>query len=101
MSRVIRFLSRLFCFFLVCVPASLALPKPHVPASGPPSWYVGPADDQAVELKIRPLYVDTRLREIYHRPAAHEVTDRLFVVRRVFRLDDALPEEGVAAPRWQ
>ena len=29
----------------------------------------------------------------------HEVTERLFVVRRVFRVNDALPEN--AAPKWQ
>jgi hypothetical protein len=31
--------------------------------------------------------------------APHEVTDRLFVVRRVFRVNDSLPED--AGPRWQ
>ena len=29
----------------------------------------------------------------------HDVTDRLFVVRRVFRLNDSLPAD--TAPRWQ
>jgi hypothetical protein len=29
----------------------------------------------------------------------HQVTERLFVVRRVFRLNDSLPDE--LAPRWQ
>ena len=29
----------------------------------------------------------------------HEVTERLFVVRRVFRINDSLPEDP--APRWQ
>jgi hypothetical protein len=29
----------------------------------------------------------------------HEVTERLFVVRRVFRMNDSLPEDS--APRWQ
>jgi hypothetical protein len=53
-----------------------------------------------MDLKIRPLYVDTRLKE-YTTSVPHEVTDRLFVARRAFRLNDALPEEDGATPRWQ
>jgi hypothetical protein len=46
--------------------------------------------------------VDTRLKEFTTGPA-HDVTDRLFVVRRMFRLNDMLPEEPGTAPRrvWQ
>jgi|SRR5215469_2165416 len=43
-------------------------------------------------------YADTRWKEFTTGPA-HEVTDR-FVVRRVFRLNDTLPEEGAGAPKW-
>ena len=32
---------------------------------------------------------------------APEITDRLFVIRRAFRLNDALPEESVARWQWQ
>lgn len=57
------------------------------------------ADDKPpVPLKIRPLIVDGRVRE-YALGSAHEVTERLFVVRRVFRINDSLPEDS--APRWQ
>jgi hypothetical protein len=56
------------------------------------------ADDKPVPLKIRPLIVDGRVKE-YILGSPHEVTDRLFVVRRVFRVNDSLPEDG--APRWQ
>jgi hypothetical protein len=31
----------------------------------------------------------------------HDVTDRLFVVRRAFRLNDALPDETNTMPRWK
>jgi len=62
-------------------------------------WNVGTgADDKPVPLKIRPLIVDGRVKE-YILGSPHEVTDRLFVVRRVFRVNDSLPEDG--APRWQ
>jgi hypothetical protein len=33
--------------------------------------------------------------------AAHDVTERLFVVRRAFRVNDSLPEESVARWQWQ
>lgn len=62
-------------------------------------WYVGSAGDQPVEMKVRALLVDARLKE-YTTGLPHDVTDRLFVVRRVFRLNDALPQES-SAQRWQ
>ena len=43
-------------------------------------------------LKVRELIIDGRVRE-FIMGAAHEVTDRLFVVRRAYRINDALPEE--------
>jgi hypothetical protein len=52
------------------------------------------------DLKVRPLYVDTRLKE-YTTGMPHELTDRLFVVRRMFRVNDALPEEKSVRWQWQ
>lgn len=86
---------------LTALPA-LAVPKPHVIAFGKPAaakWFVGPGEDKALDLKIRALYVDTRLKE-FTLGAAHDVTDRLFVVRRAFRVNDSLPEESASPPRW-
>jgi hypothetical protein len=53
-------------------------------------------------LKVRPLFLDTRLKE-YTTGTPHELTDRLFVVRRAFRVNDALPTESASAKatRWQ
>jgi hypothetical protein len=48
-------------------------------------------------LKVRTLIVDERERE-WTTGALHEVTERSFVVRRVMRLNDALPEEH--GPHW-
>lgn len=79
-----------------------AVPKPHVVSFGKwtaAKWYVGSDEKKSLELKIRPLYVDMRLKE-YTTGAPHEVTDRLFVVRRVFRLNDVLPTESSSSPRW-
>jgi hypothetical protein len=49
-------------------------------------------------MKIRALMVDGRVKE-YVQGASHEVTERLFVVRRVFRVNDGLPDDS--APRWE
>ena len=47
------------------------------------------------ELKIRALVVDGGLKE-WTTGDAHDVTDRSFVVRRVMRLNDALPGTSAA-----
>jgi hypothetical protein len=80
----------------------MAVPKPHVITFGKwtsVKWYVGAVEGKPLDVKIRALYVDTRLKE-YTTGAPHEVTDRLFVVRRMFRLNDTLPTESNSAPRW-
>ncbi len=55
-------------------------------------------------LKIRALFVDDVLKE-WTTGDAHDVTDRSFVVRRVIRLNDALPTDKPAAQKehwvWQ
>jgi hypothetical protein len=54
--------------------------------------------DQAQTIKVRALILGGRIRE-YVFGTPHEVTERLFVVQRVFRLIDSLRDE--LAPRWQ
>jgi len=63
-------------------------------------WFAGTeADGEAgLPLKIRALMVDGRVKE-YVIGSPHEVTDRLFVVRRAFRVNDSLPQDS--GPRWQ
>ncbi len=63
-------------------------------------WLAGGDDDKPLTLKVRPLLVDARVKEFTVGPA-HDVTDRLFVVRRAFRVNDTLPQESAAAPHWQ
>jgi hypothetical protein len=41
--------------------------------------------------RVRPLLLDGRIKE-YVVGSPHEITDRLFVVRRAFRINDALPD---------
>lgn len=61
-------------------------------------WFAGAAEDSPVDIKVRPLYVDGRLRE-YTRGEPHEVTDRVFVVQQAYRMNDALA--GDRAPQWK
>jgi len=94
----------LLLLFSLCLAAheSVAVPKPHVIVFG--KWTAAKWPDATGEkmlaIKIRPLIVDSRLRE-YTTGAPHELTDRLFVVRRVFRVNDALPQESAARWQWQ
>ena len=53
-----------------------------------------------VATQVRPLLVDSRLKE-YTIGLLHDVTDRLFMVRRVFRVIDALPQGSAARWQWQ
>jgi len=80
--------------------SAFAAPKAHVIAFGKwtaVKWYAGP--EKPLDVRIRPLFVDTRLKE-YTTGAPHDITDRLFVVRRMFRLNDALPAEANTSQRW-
>ena len=63
-------------------------------------WFADAADPSPVELKVRPLVVDGRLRE-YTLGEPHEVTDRVFVVQQAYRLNDALAAERGPQWKWQ
>jgi hypothetical protein len=77
-----------------------AASKPHIVSFG--KWVsvaFYPSADKAASAKVRPLLVDGRVKE-FTLGSAHEVTDRGFVVRRAFRVNDSLPQEN-GAPHWQ
>ena len=74
----------------------LAAPKPHVVVLGKwtsVKWQAGDDEGKPVDVKIRPLYVDGRTKEFTLGPT-HDVTDRAFVVQRMFRLNDSLPQDA-------
>jgi hypothetical protein len=81
---------------------SSAAPKSHIIGFG--KWISAQWPDargkRRFDLKVRALIVDTRIRE-YTTGTPHDVTDRLFVVRRAFRVNDALPTETTAHWQWQ
>jgi hypothetical protein len=81
-----------------------AAPKPHVITLG--RWTSisirGKEDEkQPPTTKIRALYVDGRSKE-FTVGAAHEVTERTFVIQRIYRINDSLPQQtGPAQWQWQ
>lgn len=92
-----------FCLILFSSVA-MAAPKVHVISFGKwisSQWNPGfDAKEKPLTLKVRALVVDGRIKE-YILGSPHEVTDRLFVVRRAFRVNDSLPEDSAARWQWQ
>jgi hypothetical protein len=107
-SRLRIALSLLVLIFILIlvIPSSLgAAPKTHIISFGKWTtvpWFpsTGATDDKPLTLKVRPLLLDARIKEFTLGPA-HDVTDRLFVVRRAFRVNDSLPQESASPPHWQ
>jgi hypothetical protein len=97
-----NFLSLLGLTLAIACGESHAVPKPHVITFG--KWtstqWVGPDGAGRFDLRVRPLIVDTRVKE-YTTGPSHELTDRHFVVRRAFRVNDALPSETAVRWQWQ
>lgn len=96
---------RLFALFLfpaLFVASSLAVSKPRVITFGKVltvKLFIGPTEDKTMDMKVRALYVDGNLKE-FTTGETHDVTDRLFVVRKAYRLNDNLPED-TKTPHWR
>ena len=93
----------LVCVALLTLPGNAA-PKPHVVALGrwtSISYREQDSEATPLQLKIRPLYVDGRTKEFII-GVAHDVTERTFVVQRIYRLNDSLPQQtGPTQWQWQ
>jgi hypothetical protein len=63
-------------------------------------WFVGSSDDKPVAMRVRALFVNGRMRE-YTTGEPHVITDSSFAVQRAYRLNDLLPGEKDAPPRWR
>lgn len=95
--------------FVLLVTLALTFPgfgnaaaKPHAVSFGkwmPVKLFVGPTEDKTVPIQVRALYVDTKLKE-FTTGETHDVTDRVFVVRRAFRVNDSLPTDEKKLPKW-
>jgi len=83
---------------LLCSTLTFAA-KAHLVTFGP--WikvhlFVGPDADRVQDMKIRSLNIDNRSRE-FTVDQPHDVTDRVFVIRRAYRMNDAL----TSRPDWK
>src|ERR1700688_2428564 len=98
-----RVLGILVCTALLSLPGNAA-PKTHVVALGRWTailWRAPDSEANPIQLKIRPLYVDGRTKE-FTIGASHDVTERPFVVQRLYRLNDSLPQQtGPTQWQWQ
>lgn len=80
--------------------SSFAAPRQHTVVPGGWRTVQIRAESGAEEqVRLRKLVIDDRVRE-YTAGSVHEVTDRLFVIRRAHRLNDSLPDEAGQRPRW-
>jgi hypothetical protein len=92
----------IFLLLIAITICSSAASKPHLISFGKwqtAKWFVGASEDRPVEIRLRALFVDGKLRE-YIAGSQHEVTERLFVVRRVFHVNDNLPGDNSPSPHW-
>jgi hypothetical protein len=102
-----RAIFSVFLLALTSVVAYGATAKQHVISFGKPlsvKLFVGPSEDKTLDIKVRALYVDSKIKE-FTTGEVHDVTDRLFVVRRSFRVNNNLPIEVAPVgqrkmPKW-
>lgn len=85
---------------LLLAASAMAAPREHSVFLG--KWRAAKAladSGESREIRIRPLMIDGRTRE-YTTGETHDVTDRVFVVRRAYRVNDSLPEDLQKTPQW-
>lgn len=95
---------RILLFYLFLgLSSAFAASKPHSITYGKwttVQWFTGNDGKHAQEIRIRPLFVDSKLRE-FTLGEPHDVTDRIFVLRRAFRVNDWLPDDPKSVPKWK
>ncbi|HEY6305185.1 MAG TPA: hypothetical protein VI488_01850 [Candidatus Angelobacter sp.] len=95
--------ARCFSVLLLLAGSGLAAPRQRAVVLG--TWHTVKtlADSgETGEVRIRKLLVDGRVVE-YTSGLPHDVTDRVFVIRRAYRINDALPprpENEPPPPQW-
>jgi hypothetical protein len=85
------------------VSLAAAAAKPHVIQFGKKTvvkLFVGPNEESSLQIGVQPLLVDGKIKE-FTTGAPHDVTDRLFVVRRAFRINDQIGDDRSNPPRWK
>ena len=92
----------LLLLLLLTIPATAAA-KPKVITFGrwtTVQWYAGADDQKPIDLKVRSLLVNGEVKE-YTTGEPHEVTDKVFVIQRVLKVNDRLPGENKSAWTWR
>jgi len=77
--------------------------KQHVVTLGKPmpvKLFVGTNEDKSIDLKVRPLFVDGKIKE-FTTGESHDVTEQTFVIQRSYRVNDTLPEDPKTLPKWR
>ena len=96
---------RTLLLLLAILPIGLqagAASKPHAVSLGkttPVKLFVGPSEEKTIDITVRPLYVDTKLKD-FTTGDPHDVTDREYVIRRAYRINDSLPDDQRKTPKW-
>ncbi|GAC1654419.1 MAG: hypothetical protein NVS9B15_15120 [Acidobacteriaceae bacterium] len=83
--------------------SACAFAKVHVITFSP--WQkvklvTGDNEDALYDMWVRTLFVDARMRE-FTVGEPHDITDRLFVVRRAYRVNDTLPTDEAKHKVWR
>ena len=66
----------------------------------PVKWLAGEDEKTPLELKVRPLLVNNEIKD-FTTGDSHEVSLDVIVVRHADRLNDSLPDDPKAVPRWR
>lgn len=95
-----RHLGFLVLITLILYSEVTAAPRQHTVVLGRLRTVEAPDQNGlSTKIKVRELLVDGRVRE-YTSGTPHDVTDRLFVIRRARRINDSLPSEAGQTARW-
>jgi hypothetical protein len=97
-----KYVSRIVAIIAVLNSIANAASRPHVVSLG--RWTSisirsEERETQPTVIKIRALYVDGRAKEFTF-GGAHDVTERTFVIQRIYRMNDSLPQEA-GSTQWQ
>jgi hypothetical protein len=98
---LIRFVCPFLAAFLAVATATAAS-RTHTVTLGkavPVKVFVGPSEDKTVNITVRPLYVDGKVKD-FTTGETHDITDLEFVVRRAYRINDSLPLDTGKTPKW-
>ncbi|HVP63262.1 MAG TPA: hypothetical protein VMT82_00110 [candidate division Zixibacteria bacterium] len=97
-----RLISLVASTLLILSVTTAAASKPKVITFGKSytvKLFLGPTEENTTNMKVRSLLVDGHVKE-FTTGETHDITDRVFVVRRAFRLNNNLPLEDKKVPNW-